>query len=69
MFVSSTYSITVLHYTYWWATFRAADVGYLYLENYWVTLILWVCHLTYSLFLLPLPRESLCYTTLKGAPP
>jgi len=58
LFVSYTYGTTVLHYTYVWATFSAADVCYLYLENFWVTLLLWVRHLTCSLCWLPLPRES-----------
>ena len=38
MFVSSTYRNTGLHYTYGSATLSAAYVGYLYLENHWVTL-------------------------------
>ena len=38
MFVSSTYRITGLHYTYGSATLSAAYVGYLYLGNHWVTL-------------------------------
>ena len=42
MFVCSTYRITGAHYTYGSATLSAAYVGYLYLENRWVTLYLWV---------------------------
>ena len=45
MFIGSTYRISLLHYTYKCATLSAAYVGNLYLENHWVTLQLWVCHL------------------------
>ena len=45
MFVCSTYRITGLDYTYGCATLSAAYVGYLYLENHWVTPQLWVRHL------------------------
>ena len=38
MLVVSTYRITGLHYTYECATFSGANVGYLYVEYYWVTL-------------------------------
>ena len=45
MFVSSTYRITGLHYTYGSATLSAAYLGYLYVENHWATLRLWVRYL------------------------
>ena len=45
MFVSSTYRITGLHYTYGSATLSAAYLGYLYVENHWVTLQFWVRYL------------------------
>ena len=38
MFVSSTYRITVLHYIYGLASFSAAYVSYLYLQNHAVKL-------------------------------
>ena len=59
----------LLHYTYGWATFSAADGGYLYLKNYWVTLHLWVNDLMCSLSWLPQPRELLCCTTHMGVQP
>ena len=40
--VSPTYKITELHYTYGCAILRTAYVGYLFLENHWVTVQLWV---------------------------
>ena len=45
MLVGSTYRITGLQYTYGCATLSAACVGYLYLENHWVILQLWVRYL------------------------
>ena len=54
MFVSSTYRITGLHYTYGSATLSAAYVGYLYVENHRVTLQLVVRHLKQNLCWLPL---------------
>ena len=45
MFVSFTYTITGLRYTYGSATLSAAYVGYLYVENHWVTLQLLVRHI------------------------
>ena len=66
MFVSSTYRITGLHYTYGSATLSAAYVGYLHLLNHWVTQHIWVSNLKGSLCWLALPTESLGYTTLMG---
>ena len=66
MFVSSTYRITGLHYTYGSATLSAAYVGYLYFLNHWVTLHIWVSNLKGSLCWLALPTESLGCTTLMG---
>ena len=66
MFVSSTYRITGLHYTYESATLSAAYVGYLYFLNHWVTLHIWVSNLKGSLCWLALPTESLGCTTLMG---
>ena len=45
MFVCPTYRISGLHNTYKSATLNGAYVGYLYLENHWVTPQLWVWHL------------------------
>ena len=42
MFMSPTYGITKLHYTYGSATLSAAFVAYLYFLNHWVTLHIWV---------------------------
>ena len=66
MFVSSTYRITGLHYTYGSATLSAAYVGYLHLLNHWVTQHIWVSNLKGSLCWLALPTELLGYTTLMG---
>ena len=69
MFVSSTYRITELHYTYGNATLSADYVGNLHFQNHWVTPHIWVSNLKGSLNWLALPTESLGYTTLMGAPP
>ena len=57
----SIYRITGLNYTYGWRTFRAAYVGYHYVDNKCVTLLLLVSDLKYSLSLQDLPRESVGY--------
>ena len=41
---------------------------YVWVSNQWNTLDVWVPHLKFSLFLLPLRTESLSYTTLMGTP-
>ena len=64
MFVSSTYRITELHYTYGNASLSADYVGYLYFENYWLTPHIWVSNLKGSLCWLALPTELLGYITL-----
>ena len=69
MFHSSTYTLTELHYTYGNATQSADYVGYLYFHNHWDTPYKWVSNPKDSLCWLALPRESLGYTTLMGAPP
>ena len=69
MFISSTYTITVLHYTYGLAALGAAFVSFFYVQNYWVTPDIWVGHLQYSRCWLPLPRELLGYTEHMGARP
>ena len=66
MFVSSTYRITELHYTYGNATLSADHVGYFYFENYWLTPHIWVSNLKGSLCWLPLPLESLGLASLMG---
>ena len=68
-FVSSTYRITELNYTYGNATLSAHYVGYLYFQNHWFTPHILVTNLRGSLCWLALPRESLGYTTLIDAPP
>jgi len=67
--VTSTYRITGLHYTYGCPTLSAAYVGWLYLQNQWFTLDLWVSSLKCSLRLLGLLTGSLSYNTLLGVPP
>ena len=69
MFVTSIYRITGLKYTYRCAILSAAYLCKLYLQNHWVTLHLWVSNLKFSLLLLPLPTQSLCFTTLMGVQP
>ena len=69
MFLSGTYRLTELHYTYGNATLSADYVGYLYFENHWVNPCKWVSNPKDSLCWLALPRESLGYTTLMEAPP
>ena len=67
--VTTTYRITGLHYIYECATLSAAYLCKIYLENHWVTLHLWVSNLVNSQCSLALPTQSLCYTSLMGAPP
>ena len=69
MFVSSTYRITELHYTYGNATLSADYVGYLYFDNYWLTPHIWVSNLKGSLCWLALPTELLGYIKLIGVQP
>jgi len=69
MLVISTYRITGLHYTYGCRTFRAAYVGYHYVVNKCVTLLLLVSHLKCSLSLHDQPRESLSYPAPIGVEP
>ena len=52
MLVTSTRTITVLHYTYGCATLTEAYLCKIYLENHWVTLHLWVSNVKCSLFCL-----------------
>ena len=67
IFLSSTYRITTLHYTYGCATLSAAYLSKFYIENDCVTLHLWVAIFMCRLCLLVLPGESLCYTARMGA--
>ena len=69
MFLSSTYRLTELHYTYGNATLSGNNVGYLYFQNHWVTPYKWVSNAKDSLCWLALPRNSLGYTTLIGVQP
>ena len=69
MFVSSTYRITKLHYTYGNTTLSEDYVGYLYFENYWLTPHIWVSNLKGSLCWSALPTELLGYITLIGVQP
>jgi len=64
MFISFTYRIAVLHYTYGCATLSSAYLCEVYLGNHWVTLQLWVSNLMSSLSPLALPTELLRYTKL-----
>ena len=67
MFVSSTYRTTGLQYNHRSPTLSAANVCKLFLQNYWVTLNLWVSNLHYNLYFLAPPTGLLGYTTLIGA--
>ena len=67
MFVSSTSRTTGLQYNHRSPTLSAAYVCKLFLQNYWVTLHLWVSNLHCNLCLLALPKGLLDYTTLIGA--
>ena len=69
LFLSCTYRLTELHYTYGNANLSGDYVGYLYFQNHWVTPYKWVSNPKDSLCWLALPRESLGYTTLIGVQP
>ena len=58
MFVSSTYGISELHYTYGNATLSAEYVGILHFKNHRVTPHIWVSNLRGSLNLLALPTDG-----------
>jgi len=49
MFISPTYKITVLHLSYGCSTLIAANVGYVYLHNQWVTVHIWLSNVKCSL--------------------
>jgi len=66
MFTGSTYRIPLLNWSYGCATLSRAYVGYVYLQNHWVTLDIWLFNLKCSLCWLLLPSESLSYTSLIG---
>ena len=68
-FAKSTSRIPSLHYTSGCPTLSAAYVCMFYLQNYWVTLHLWVRHLTCSLCWFALLSESLGYTSLTYVQP
>ena len=73
MFVSSTYRITLLHYTFRCPTLGAAYVCQLYLQNDWIILLLWVRHLKKepllvgSTFSMTALRYSFGCATVSGA--
>ena len=67
MFMSPTYRITGLHHTYGCTTFSTAYVGYLFFWNHWVSLVLWVSSLKFSLLLLGVLTESVDHIRLIGA--
>ena len=69
MFLSCTYRLTELHYTYGNATLSGDYVGYLYFPIHWVTPYKWLSNPRDSLCWLALPRESLSYTTFIGVQP
>ena len=66
MIVWATYRSTRSHYTFGCPTYSSAYVCKLYVQNHWVTLHLWKCHLKCSLCWLPLVPESQADTTLMG---
>ena len=59
MLVTSTYRITRSHCTYGCPTLSALYVGWLYLQNQWVTLYLWVSSFKCMLCFLRLLTETL----------
>ena len=69
MLVTSFYRFTRWHCTYGWPTLSAPYVGWLYLQNQWVTPHLWVCSFKCSVCLLCLltylVRINLCVRHLK----
>ena len=67
--VTTTYKITGLHYIYGCPSLSAASVGWLHVQNEWVTLHLLVTGLKNRPFFLGLDTESLSYNTLMRAPP
>ena len=69
MFLSCTYRLTELHYTYGNPTLSADYVGCLYFETHGVTPYNWVSNPKDSLCWLALSREPLGYTTLIGMQP
>ena len=69
MFLSCTYRLTELHYTYGNPTLSADYVGCLYFETHGVTPCNWVSNPKDSLCWLALPREPLGYTTLISIQP
>ena len=69
LLVTSTRTITALHYTYGCATLSAAYLCKIYLENHWVNLHLWVSNVKCSLCWLGLFSESMGYTSLMGVQP
>jgi len=69
MLVISSYRMPGLHYTYGCRTLRPAYVGYHYVDNKCVTLLLLVSHLKCSLSLHDQPTESLGYAVPMGVEP
>ena len=69
MLLSCTFRITELHCTYGCPTLIEGYICMFYLQNYWVTLHLWVRHLTCSLCWFALLSESLGYTSLPYVQP
>ena len=59
--MASSYRVTVVHYTYAFATLSAAYLCRLYLDNHFVTLHLCVSNLISSLCSLAVPTESLLH--------
>ena len=56
--VTTIYKITGLHYIYGWPTLSAAYVGWVYYQNQWVPLNLWVSSLKCTRCLLGLLKVS-----------
>ena len=69
MLVTSFFKITGFHLFFGCTALCTAYVGYPYLDNYWITLNLWVSNLNLSLCSLVLPTETVGYTTLIGVQP
>ena len=66
MFVSSTYRITKLHFTYGYARLSAAYVGYLDFKNHLLTPHIYVSNLKWSLCLYVLRTVITGYTIVIG---
>ena len=69
LFISCTFRITGLHYTYWCPAPSAAYDSKVYLQIHRITLDLWMPHLKFCVCLQILRTESISCTTPMGTPP